>query len=94
MANSVARSMEYSDSVKHRLHRIEGQLRGVLNMMEQSKECSDVVTQLTAIRSAVDRAIALIIADNMEACIRKEIENDSNLEAVIKEGIQLLVKSR
>lgn len=94
MANSVARSMEYSDSVKHRLHRIEGQLRGVLSMMEQAKECSDVVIQLTAVRSAVDRAIALIIADNMEACIRKEMEIGNDLDDVLKEGIQLLVKSR
>ncbi|OOR54918.1 metal-sensing transcriptional repressor, partial [Bacillus mycoides] len=35
--------MQYNDQMKHRLRRIEGQVRGVLQMMEQEKECRDVV---------------------------------------------------
>lgn len=47
--------MEYNQPVKNRLLRIEGQLKGVLSMMEQGKDCRDVVTQLSAARSANDR---------------------------------------
>ncbi|GEN32591.1 MULTISPECIES: metal-sensitive transcriptional regulator [Aneurinibacillus] len=86
--------MEYNDAVKNRLRRIEGQIRGVLSMMEQQKDCRDVVTQLTAIRSAVDRAIGLVVANNMEACIRMEIEKGNNPDHIIKEAVDLLVKSR
>ncbi|ERI08578.1 metal-sensitive transcriptional regulator [Aneurinibacillus aneurinilyticus] len=86
--------MEYNDAVKNRLRRIEGQIRGVLSMMEQEKDCRDVVTQLTAVRSAVDRAIGLVVANNMEACIRMEIEKGNSPDHVIKEAVDLLVKSR
>lgn len=94
MADSVARSDQYDASVKHRLSRIEGQIRGVLAMMEQEKECRDVVTQLTAIRSAVDRAIALVIAGNMQACVRKELAKGNSPDGVLEEGTKLLMRSR
>ncbi|MFC4767677.1 metal-sensitive transcriptional regulator [Effusibacillus consociatus] len=86
--------MEYTDSMKNRLRRIEGQVRGVISMMEQNKDCREVVTQLTAIRSAVDRAIGLVVAGNLEACIRIELEKGNDPDRVIKEAVDLLVKSR
>lgn len=86
--------MDYNDQIKNRLRRIEGQLRGVLSMMDQHKDCRDVVTQLTAIRSAVDRAIGLVVAGNLEICIREEIEKGNVPDTVIKEAVDLLVRSR
>jgi len=52
--------MEYDDNVILRLKRIEGQVRGVLKMMEEGKDCKDVVEQLSAVRSAADKAQWLI----------------------------------
>lgn len=86
--------MIYDNSMKNRLRRIEGQIRGVLSMMEESKDCREVVTQLTAIRSAVDRSIGLIVANNLESCIRDEIGKGNNPDKIIKEAVDLLVKSR
>jgi DNA-binding FrmR family transcriptional regulator len=81
-------------AVKHRLRRMEGQVRGVIKMLENEKDCKDIVTQLTAIRSATDRIIALIVAQNMEECIRKELEQGNSPDSIIKEAVDLLVKSR
>lgn len=86
--------MQYTDSLKNRLKRIEGQVRGVLSMMENEKECREVVTQLSAIRTAVDRAIGLTVGLNLERCIREEIAKGNNPDEVIKEAVELLVKSR
>ncbi|HBI03920.1 MAG TPA: cytoplasmic protein [Paenibacillaceae bacterium] len=86
--------MEYSDAVKNRLKRIEGQVRGVLRMMEEEKECKDVITQLSAVRSAVDRAILFVVGSNMEICLRQQIENGADTDEVLNEAIQLLLKSR
>lgn len=86
--------MQYTDEIKNRLKRIEGQTRGVLRMMDDSKNCKDVVSQLSAIRNAVDRTIAYIVASNMEQCILQEIENGGDTDKVVKEAINLLVKSR
>lgn len=86
--------VKYDDKMKNRLRRIEGQIRGVLTMMEQDQDCRDVVNQLTAIRSAVDKAVAVVVASNLESCIREEMEKGNTPDQVIKEAIDLLVKSR
>ncbi|MCL6452713.1 MAG: metal-sensitive transcriptional regulator [Alicyclobacillus sp.] len=86
--------MEYTDPMKHRLRRIEGQVRGVLQMMDQGKSCKEVVTQLSAIRAAVDRVTLYVVGENMEQCIREEVAGGGNADKVIREAIELLMKSR
>lgn len=86
--------MEYQQDVKNRLKRIEGQVRGVLRMMEEEKDCKDVITQLSAVRSAVDRAIGYIVARNLESCIIQSQETGEDTEKVIQEAVQMIVKSR
>lgn len=83
--------MEYNQRVINRLKRSEGQLRGVLRMIEEEQTCRDVVTQLSAVRSSIDKIIGLIVAENLVACIQKDEENQEN---VIEEAIDLLLKSR
>lgn len=87
--------MEYSDQVKNRLKRIEGQIKGILRMMEENKDCKDVITQLSASRSAIDRAIGVIVSSNLISCIQNIDENDPRAqEDIVKEAVDLLVKSR
>ncbi|UOF89464.1 metal-sensitive transcriptional regulator [Fodinisporobacter ferrooxydans] len=86
--------MQYDDAIKNRLRRIEGQIHGVANMIEQNKNCKDVVTQLSAVRSAVDRAIGLIVANNLAECIRMDMEKGIIPDKAIQEAVDLLVKSR
>ena len=86
--------MIYDDDVKNRLRRIEGQVRGVLKMMEDEKSCKEVVSQLAAVRNAVDKAIAYIVAVNLEQCIQEEQRSGSNTRAKVQEAVELLIKSR
>lgn len=84
----------YSDEMKTRLRRIEGQVRGVLRMMEEGQPCKEVVAQLSAVRNASDKAIAQIVAENLHQCILAEqAEGNQNTEKMVKEAIALLVKS-
>ncbi|MGV2621054.1 metal-sensitive transcriptional regulator [Halobacillus sp. ACCC02827] len=85
--------MEYNTAMKNRVKRLEGQLRGVLKMMEENKDCKDVITQLSASRSAIDRAIGLVVSSNLAECIQGS-DDDQTTEASINEAVQLLVKSR
>ncbi|MFD0679530.1 MULTISPECIES: metal-sensing transcriptional repressor [unclassified Paenibacillus] len=73
---------------------MEGQARGVLNMMEKGKACKDVVNQISAIRSAADKAIAYIVATNLEQCILEQKELGKDTSQVAKEAVELVVKSR
>lgn len=84
----------YDDDVKRRLRRVEGQVRGVLKMMEEEKSCKDVVSQLSAVRSAVDKAIAYIVATNLEKCILEEKETGNETGKLVQEAVELLIKSR
>lgn len=86
--------MEYDKSVINRLKRIEGQIKGVLGMMEQGKDCRDIVTQLSAARTAIDRTMGVIVSTNLEECVRNNIESGKNTDHLVKEAVELLIKSR
>ena len=51
-----------------RLKRARGQLEGVINMIEDERSCSDVVTQLAAVSKALDRAGFKIVANGLQQC--------------------------
>lgn len=76
------------------MKRIEGQVRGVIKMMEDKKDCRDVVTQMSAAKRALDRTAAIVVSENLEKCIREEGNNGENAETLIREAVDLLVKSR
>ncbi|MFC5605136.1 metal-sensitive transcriptional regulator [Sporosarcina koreensis] len=87
--------MEYDDKVVNRLKRIEGQIKGILRMIEEGKDCKEVVTQLSASRSAIDRTIGVIVSSNIIACMQNIDESNSmSQEDIVKEAVDLLVKSR
>ncbi len=86
--------MNYNTQMKNRLRRIEGQVRGIIQMMDSEKGCKDVVTQLSAIRSAVDRVIMYVVGENMSECIRDELAGGGDADKIVHEAIQLLMKSR
>jgi DNA-binding FrmR family transcriptional regulator len=55
--------------VLNRLRRAQGQLAGVISMIEQGRECKDVVTQLAAVSRALDRAGFKIVATGLRECV-------------------------
>ena len=87
-------SYEYEAQVKNRVKRMEGQLRGILKMMEEGKDCKSVITQLSAVRSAVDRTVGVILSENLLECVRNAEGDDEKVNAMIQEAMNLVVKSR
>ncbi|MFE2752287.1 metal-sensitive transcriptional regulator [Actinosynnema sp. NPDC059335] len=59
-----------------RLRRAEGQLAGVIRMLEAGRDCEDVVTQLAAVSRALDKAGFAIIATGLEQCIAAGEDGD------------------
>jgi DNA-binding FrmR family transcriptional regulator len=55
--------------VLKRLRRAEGQLGGVIRMIESGRDCADVVTQLAAVSRALDRAGFRLIASGLQQCV-------------------------
>ena len=55
--------------VINRIKRAQGQLSGVLRMLEDGRECEDIVTQLAAVSKALDRAGFAIVASGLQQCL-------------------------
>ena len=60
---------EAKKSVLRRLSRIEGQVRGVAGMVEADRYCVDILTQLAAIRAALQKAEEEILRDHVSHCV-------------------------
>ena len=58
----------------NRVNRAEGQLRGIVKMMEEERECRDVVIQLAAVKASVEKIIHIIVTENLMECMIKDGE--------------------
>jgi DNA-binding FrmR family transcriptional regulator len=64
--------------VLNRLRRAHGQLAGVISMIEQGRDCKDVVTQLAAVSRALDKAGFKIVATGLRQCLTGETPENSH----------------
>lgn len=58
-----------------RLKRVEGQVRGLQRMVSEERDCESIITQLAAVRSAIDSAGALILNNYMTLCFNVDRED-------------------
>jgi len=65
----------------NRLNRIEGQIRGVKNMVDEDRYCVDILTQVSAIQSALNAFNKNILANHIKTCVVDDIR-DGNEEMV------------
>ena len=62
-------SHEHTKAVLNRLSRAIGHLQSVRNMVEEGRDCSEVLIQIAAVRSAIDNTGKLILQDHLKHCI-------------------------
>jgi len=67
--------------VINRLRRAEGQLAGVIRMLEDGRDCKDVVTQLAAVSRALDKAGFAVIASGLKQCLADPDSASSQLDS-------------
>jgi len=82
--------MNCDTSLTNRIKRTQGQMGGVLSMMENNASCEDIVTQLKAIRSSVEKVIGLLTTANLIQTIERE--NNVKLDN-INEALNLIIKN-
>lgn len=71
------RSDESRKALINRLKRIEGQVRGIMNMIDEDRYCIDVITQVNAITQALYGFNKVLMADHMRTCVSDDIKNGS-----------------
>ncbi len=61
------------DQLAKRLHRIEGQVRGVERMVDEDRYCIDVLTQISAIQAALDKVALGLLDDHARHCVAEGV---------------------
>ncbi|MBD2183710.1 metal-sensitive transcriptional regulator [Planktothrix sp. FACHB-1355] len=82
--HSHVHSEESLRRVVNRLSRIEGHVRGIKNMVQESKPCPDVLVQIAAVRGALDRVARMILDEHLTECIARAAK-EGNIEVEIEE---------
>ena len=85
MAEKVERDEVTKGMLLKRLRRIEGQVRGLEKMITDDRDCESLVTQLAAVRSAIESVGALVLNNYMKICFRKDIETElDNIDSLAR----------
>jgi DNA-binding FrmR family transcriptional regulator len=63
----------HAEALLKRLHRVEGQVRGIAKMVEDGRYCIDILTQLQAVRAAVSKVETEMLKTHMSHCIESAI---------------------
>ncbi len=78
-------SEDVVEDVRKRLHRVTGQIEGVERMLDQGRECRDVISQISAATKALEQAGFRLVAAGMTYCVEHPEEAEADgypLEAV------------
>lgn len=73
-----------------RMARIEGQARGIQRMIDENRDCRDIVTQLAAMRAALSKVAFALISENLQRCI--SAADDAEREQILSEMEDALLK--
>jgi DNA-binding FrmR family transcriptional regulator len=82
--------------VQSRLKRIEGQVRGVQKMVDEERYCIDVLTQVGAVKAALDGVALLLLQEHTEHCVVEAIQAGDGSQKVreLNDAVERLIKGR
>ena len=75
-----------------RLRRIEGQARGLQRMIEERHDCQEVVTQVAALKAAVEQVGVTVVGCLLESAIRQAVEDGTDTEQAVEAAKKMLGK--
>jgi CsoR family transcriptional regulator, copper-sensing transcriptional repressor len=90
---------DQKDALMKRLHRIEGQVRGVERMVAQDRYCIDILTQIAAVTTALDSLAFLVLDEHVKHCVAGALASGDEADAQAKaaellEAVHRFTKTR
>ena len=90
---------EHKRSLVTRLHRIEGQVRGIERMIEDDRYCIDILTQIAAVNTALEAVALRILDDHVRHCVAGALTSGDEADAATKteellEAVQRFARTR
>lgn len=77
------------DEVRRRVRRVEGQVRGIVRMIDEDASCYDLIVQCAAAKAALGRAANVLLKDHIESCVAHGIERRTVEQALSEVGTAL-----
>ena len=74
--------MKDKDLLIKRLNRIEGQVKRNQKMVEDERYCIDILTQISAVRSAINKVGSIILENHIKGCVVNSIKEDNSEESI------------
>ncbi|AUS95537.1 hypothetical protein CDQ84_11350 [Clostridium thermosuccinogenes] len=82
MEKNEAAKKESKEDLLKRLRRIEGQVKGIQRMIEEEKYCVDILTQVAAVRAAINKVGTLILEKHSMDCIENIVSSEDKEKAL------------
>ena len=79
------------EDILNRMKKIEGQVKGIQKMIDEDKCCGDIMVQISAIRSAINKVGGLIMDRYIKECLKESLK-DKNSDKSIEEIIETIVR--
>jgi DNA-binding FrmR family transcriptional regulator len=78
-------------AIINRLSRIEGHVRSIKAMVEEGRDCADILIQLAAVRSAIDKTGRVVLEDHLESCLFHAgvLPDDNEIWLDLKEALDI-----
>lgn len=89
MQDNQKKRAEQTESIKRRLRRIEGQLKGIERMIDQDACCMDILIQISAVRAAISKVGVILVDNHIKGCLIQALEGE-NKEKTLDELMNVL----
>jgi DNA-binding FrmR family transcriptional regulator len=87
----TSRPDDQRDALAKRLNRIEGQVRGIGRMLDEERYCVDILTQVSAVRSALDAVALELLEHHLHGCVQQAVKSGKG-EPAIDEAMSVIRK--
>lgn len=84
--------MDDKDAIINRLRRIEGQVKGIENMVENGKYCGDILVQIAAARAALNKVGGIILENHMTECLKTYLSDKDADDEMLDELVDIIIK--
>ena len=74
------------------LRRVEGQVRGIIKMIDEGKYCIDVLNQIKAAKAALVRVESNVLKKHVESCVKASFKNKESIDSKVEELLKLINK--
>jgi DNA-binding FrmR family transcriptional regulator len=87
----TSRPDDQRDALANRLNRIEGQVRGIGRMLAEDRYCVDILTQVSAVRSALDAVALELLEHHLHGCVQQAVKSGKG-DPAIEEAMSVIRK--